>query len=100
MKLRLNALFALIVVIVFLAGTAAAQQRTRIRYALGDVISIDELPLLIAAERAKARGVDVEITAFKNEEAATQAGDLDGQIRAVCGRARNWRRILGSRLNR
>lgn len=52
---------------------AAAQSKTKIRYALGDVISIDELPLLIAAERAKARGVDVEITAFKSEEVATQA---------------------------
>lgn len=51
----------------------AAQARTKIRYALGDVVSIDELPLLIAAERAKARAVDVEITAFKSEELATQA---------------------------
>jgi len=56
-----------------LTGSAAAQGRTKIRYALGDVISIDELPLLIAVERAKARGVDVEITAFKSEELATQA---------------------------
>lgn len=56
-----------------LPDTSAAQGRTKIRYALGDVISIDELPLLIAAERAKARGVDVEITAFKSEEVATQA---------------------------
>jgi NitT/TauT family transport system substrate-binding protein len=40
---------------------------------LGDVISIDELPLLIAVEQAKARGVDVEVTAFKSEEVATQA---------------------------
>ncbi|MBI4841486.1 MAG: ABC transporter substrate-binding protein [candidate division NC10 bacterium] len=54
-------------------GNALAQARTKIRYALGDVISVDELPLLIAAERAKARGVDVEITAFKSEEIATQA---------------------------
>ena len=56
-----------------LTGSAAAQGRTKIRYALGDVISIDELPLLIAVERSKARGVDVEITAFKSEELATQA---------------------------
>ena len=55
------------------SGDALAQARTKIRYALGDVISVDELPLLIAAERAKARGVDVEITAFKSEEIATQA---------------------------
>lgn len=56
-----------------LADWVDAQGRTKIRYALGDVISIDELPLLIAAERAKPRGVDVEITAFKSEELATQA---------------------------
>ena len=66
----------LVLVALFIAGltgSAAAQGRTKIRYALGDVISIDELPLLIAVERAKARGVDVEITAFKSEELATQA---------------------------
>src|SRR5919109_1320194 len=56
-----------------LTGEAGSQGRTKIRYALGDVISIDELPLLIAVERAKARGVDVEVTAFKSEEVATQA---------------------------
>lgn len=56
-----------------LAGNAVAQGRTKIRYALGDVVSIDELPLLIAVERAKARGVDVEVTALKSEEVATQA---------------------------
>jgi NitT/TauT family transport system substrate-binding protein len=69
-----------IVVLVFLVALvgiltdeAESQGRTKIRYALGDVISIDELPLLIAVERAKARGVDVEVTAFKSEEVATQA---------------------------
>jgi NitT/TauT family transport system substrate-binding protein len=56
-----------------LSAEALAQSRTKIRYALGDVISVDDLPLLIATERAKARGVDVEITAFKSEEIATQA---------------------------
>jgi NitT/TauT family transport system substrate-binding protein len=60
-------------VVGLLSAEAQAQSRTKIRYALGDVISIDELPLLIAVERAKARGVDVEITAFKSEEIATQA---------------------------
>lgn len=50
-----------------------AQTRTKIRYALGDVITTDDLQLLIAAERAKARGVEVEVTAFKSEELATQA---------------------------
>ena len=55
------------------AADSHAQARTKIKYALGDVISIDELPLLVAAERAKKRGVDVEITSFKSEEVATQA---------------------------
>lgn len=50
-----------------------AQAATKIRYALGDVITTDDLQLLIAAERAKARGVEVEVTAFKTEELATQA---------------------------
>ena len=66
-------LIVLVGLVFSVAGDASAQARTKIRYALGDVISIDELPLLIAAERAKARGVDVEITAFKSEELATQA---------------------------
>jgi NitT/TauT family transport system substrate-binding protein len=56
-----------------LAGDTGAQGRTKIRYALGDVIAIDELPLLIAVEHAKGRGVDVEVTSFKSEEVATQA---------------------------
>jgi NitT/TauT family transport system substrate-binding protein len=50
-----------------------AQAGTKIRYALGDVITTDDLQLLIAIERAKARGVEVEVTAFKNEELATTA---------------------------
>jgi NitT/TauT family transport system substrate-binding protein len=59
--------------IVGLASDTQAQGRTKIRYALGDVVAIDELPLLIAIENAKKRGVDVEVTSFKNEDIATQA---------------------------
>ena len=70
---RLIALLTIPVLLALLAGDPAAQGRTKIRYALGDVVSIDELPLLIAVERARARGVDVEVTAFKSEEVATQA---------------------------
>ncbi|MGH7769654.1 MAG: ABC transporter substrate-binding protein [Candidatus Binatia bacterium] len=67
-------LIVVLLAIVWLgAGDILAQGRTKIRYALGDVVSIDELPLLIAVERSKARGVDVEVTAFKSEEVATQA---------------------------
>jgi NitT/TauT family transport system substrate-binding protein len=61
------------VLIVGLANDTHAQGRTKIRYALGDVVSIDELPLLIGIENAKKRGVDVEVTSFKNEDIATQA---------------------------
>jgi NitT/TauT family transport system substrate-binding protein len=53
------------------AGSASAQ--SKIKYALGDVLGIDDLPLLVAAERAKKRGVEIEITQFKNEDIATQA---------------------------
>jgi NitT/TauT family transport system substrate-binding protein len=67
------AVIALVGVLAILAGSASSQGPTKIRYALGDVVGIDDLPLLIAAERAKARGVEVEITAFKSEELATQA---------------------------
>ena len=54
-------------------STGAAAQGKTIKYALGDVVSIDELPLLVAVERAKKRGVTVEVTPFKSEEIATQA---------------------------
>src|SRR5918994_4757766 len=64
-------LTAILAALVLTTGVATAQNK--IKYALGDVISIDELPLLVAAERAKKRGVQVEITPFKNEDIATQA---------------------------
>ncbi len=63
--------FLAIALVALLSSPASAQ--STIKYALGDVISIDELPLLVAVERAKKRGVNVEVTAFKSEEIATQA---------------------------
>jgi NitT/TauT family transport system substrate-binding protein len=62
-----------IILAALLVATGSAWAQNKIKYALGDVISIDELPLLVAAERAKKRGVEVEVTSFKNEEIATQA---------------------------
>jgi ABC-type nitrate/sulfonate/bicarbonate transport system substrate-binding protein len=62
-----------IILAALLVVTGSASAQNKIKYALGDVISIDELPLLVAAERAKKRGVEVEVTSFKNEEIATQA---------------------------
>jgi NitT/TauT family transport system substrate-binding protein len=67
----LSKLFALALAAALSSG-AAAQGKT-LKYALGDVVSIDELPLLVAVERAKKRGVNVEVQAFKSEEVATQA---------------------------
>jgi ABC-type nitrate/sulfonate/bicarbonate transport system substrate-binding protein len=64
--------FAIALAALALSASIASAQ-TKIKYALGDVIGIDDLPLLVAAERAKKRGVEVEITAFKSEEIATQA---------------------------
>ena len=63
----------LLFVAALLAFASPVLAQTKIKYALGDVIGIDDLPLLVAAERAKKRGVEVEITAFKNEDTATQA---------------------------
>ena len=76
MKPSTRSIVCLLTIVVFIGGLSShsdAQGRTKIRYALGDVISIDELPLLIAVEHAKQRGVDVEVTSFKSEEVATQA---------------------------
>jgi ABC-type nitrate/sulfonate/bicarbonate transport system substrate-binding protein len=42
---------AALAVLALTSGTALAQ--TKIKYALGDVLGVDDLPLLVAAERAK-----------------------------------------------
>ena len=59
--------------------TVEAQTRTKIKYGLGDVLTTDDLQLLIAVERAKARGVDVEVIPLKSEELAAQAV-INGQV--------------------
>jgi NitT/TauT family transport system substrate-binding protein len=63
----------LVLMAAVLAFASPVLAQTKIKYALGDVIGVDDLPLLVAAERAKKRGVEVEVTAFKNEDIATQA---------------------------
>ena len=75
MSIRTKVTLAIVLLLSLFIGLPAgdAQTRTKIRYALGDVITTDDLQLLIAMERAKARGVDVEVTAFKSEDLATQA---------------------------
>lgn len=51
----------------------ASAQEDPIRVAMGDVASVESLPLLIAMERTKERGVPMEITFFNSEDVATQA---------------------------
>jgi NitT/TauT family transport system substrate-binding protein len=57
----------------FLALTIEGHTAEKVRVALGDVPSIENLELLIALDRAKDRGVDYELTAFSKEELAIQA---------------------------
>jgi NitT/TauT family transport system substrate-binding protein len=45
----------------------------KIRVAFGDVPSVESLGMLIAFERAKARGVEVELISLKEEDLAAQA---------------------------
>ena len=53
------------------AGTARAAGPMHI--AFGDIASVETLSFLIALERAKERGLEVEVTYFKSEDLAAQA---------------------------
>ena len=62
-----------------LALPTAASADT-IRIAFGDIATVESLHFLAAVERAKEKGVDVEMTFFKSEDVAAQAvvsGDAD-----------------------
>ena len=59
--------------IVGLSAGAHAQTGEPVRVAMGDIASIESLGLLIAMERAKERGVPMELTFFNSEDVATQA---------------------------
>ncbi len=54
-----------------LASPALAQSKMRI--AFGDIASVESLHLLVALERAKEKGLDVQLTTFKSEDLAAQA---------------------------
>ncbi|MCG8507754.1 MAG: ABC transporter substrate-binding protein [Rhodospirillales bacterium] len=62
---------------VFLLVSAAMLQSPadakEIRLGLGDIESVETLNLLVAIERTKARGVDVQLISFKSEDVANQA---------------------------
>ena len=68
---RLGAAAALAVAMA--APVAAEAAEGKIHVALGDVPSIETLNLLIAVERAKERGLDIQVTPFKSEDVAAQA---------------------------
>lgn len=57
-------------VALFAAKPADAAQ---MRIAFGDIASLESLNFLVAIERAKERGVDIETTFFKSEDLAAQA---------------------------
>ena len=69
---RLVTRFVGTAVLVTLAASAHAQAK-KVRVAFGDVLSTETVSMVIALERAKARGVDYEITFFSKEELAIQA---------------------------
>ena len=68
---RLGAVAAMAISLAAPLSTEAAEGK--IHVALGDVPSIETLNLLIAIERAKERGVDIQLTPFKSEDVAAQA---------------------------
>ena len=68
---RLGAVAA--VAMAMAAPVAVEAAEGKIHIALGDVPSIETLNLLIAVERAKERGIDIQVTPFKSEDVAAQA---------------------------
>ena len=70
----------LLVAVALLLSPAAVAAEGKIRIAFGDIESVEILHFLIAIERAKEQGVDVEVNYLKEEDIAAQAvvsGDAD-----------------------
>ncbi len=70
---RVNKLFIQMAGGALLLSLAATSYAQKVRVAFGDVLSTETLSMVIALERAKAKGVDYEITFFSKEELAIQA---------------------------
>ena len=64
---------AAVVALPALAMATSADAQTKVRVALGDVLSTETLSMVIALERAKEKGVDYQITHFAKEDLAIQA---------------------------
>jgi NitT/TauT family transport system substrate-binding protein len=56
-----------------LGWPAMAAEEGKVRVAFGDIEAVETLNFMIALERAKERGVDVEVTFLKSEDVAAQA---------------------------
>jgi NitT/TauT family transport system substrate-binding protein len=56
-----------------LALSSPALAQSKMRIAFGDIASVESLHLLVALERAKEKGLAVELTTFKSEDLAAQA---------------------------
>ena len=67
---RLTLAGSLVGVAMLAAGAANAQDA---HIAFGDIATVETLNFLIAIERAKERGIDVEVTFFASEDVAAQA---------------------------
>ncbi|WP_158045645.1 ABC transporter substrate-binding protein [Skermanella pratensis] len=64
---------ALVVALGLSAMPLDAEAAGKIRIAFGDIASVEALGFLAAIERAKERGVDIDITYLKSEDIAAQA---------------------------
>lgn len=56
-----------------LGAVKEASAADPVRVAFGDIATVESLNFLVALERAKARGLDVQVTFFKSEDVAAQA---------------------------
>jgi NitT/TauT family transport system substrate-binding protein len=65
-------------------GESGAAVEGTIRVALGDIEGVETLNLLIALERVRERGIDVELTEFAEEDLAAEAV-LGGQADVTLG---------------
>ncbi len=68
-----GALIAGCVALASFAWAGAASAEGKMHIAFGDIATVESLNFQIAIERAKERGVDVEVTYFKSEDVAAQA---------------------------
>jgi ABC-type nitrate/sulfonate/bicarbonate transport system substrate-binding protein len=77
--MRKPAIYGALALSAMVLGGPVLAADMQVRIGLGDIATVETLNLLIALERAKARGVEVELTAFKDEDIAAQAV-VNGQV--------------------